>query len=65
MTSQVERLAMELRQIQAEDDAEMSGNKYSKTAEQTWAGASDLLRKGYRRDAERILRLLRRLDSIR
>lgn len=51
----VERVAMELRQIEAEG---ASHHPYGLTAEQTWAPASEVLREGYRRDARRLLRLV-------
>lgn len=58
--TQTERVAMELRQIEAEDAAEASGNTYTLTAGQTWKVASESLRDGYRRDARRLINVMRR-----
>jgi hypothetical protein len=55
----VDRVAMELRQIEAEDVAAMSGNRYDRTAAETWARAAEVLRAGYRSDARRLLRVIR------
>lgn len=58
-SSAVERVAMELRQIESEDAAGCSGNTYTLTAQETWKRAGEVLRAGYRRDARRILRVAR------
>lgn len=55
--SRTERLAMELRQMDCEDAC--YGQPYTLTAEQSWARITDVLRDGYRKDARRILRLVR------
>lgn len=55
----IERIAMELRQIEAEDLAARGGYRYNRTAEETWEPISDLLRAGYRRDARRLLKVMR------
>lgn len=52
----VERVAMELYQIEAE--AASRHEPYPLTAEQSWARISDVLRGGYRRDARRLLELV-------
>ncbi len=56
----VERVAIELRQIDAVRAAAACGVMYPLTAKQTWARAQDVLRDGYRRDARRIVKLVRR-----
>lgn len=58
--SLVDRVAMELRQIEAEDVAAISGNRYARSAAETWERAGEVLRAGYRRDARRLLRIMRR-----
>lgn len=56
--SLVDRVAMELRQIEAEDAAAISGNRHDRTAAETWERAGEPLRAGYRRDARRLVRLM-------
>jgi hypothetical protein len=57
--SVVERVAMELRQIEAEDAAKVAGSRYPYTAAETWDRASEVLRSGYREVARRIVRVVR------
>lgn len=54
----VTRIAMELRQIEAEDVAAMSGNRYDLPAAETWDRASQVLQAGYLRDARRLVRIM-------
>ena len=58
--SKVERLAMELRQIDCEDAAQ-TANALTRDAEANWRAAAEPLRYGYLRDARRLLKLL---DSL-
>lgn len=58
--TQTERVSMELRQMEAEDAATACGNTYTPTAAQTWKVASEFLRDGYRRDARRLINVMRR-----
>jgi len=55
----VERIAMELRQIEAEEAAALAGTRYDRSAEETWERVNDLLRAGYRREARRLLKVMR------
>lgn len=59
-----ERVAMELRQIEAEDAAAVHGSKYPYTAQETWDRAQEVLREGYRRDARRLLRVIRAHERV-
>lgn len=53
-------LAMQLRQWEAEETAELCGHHYPFTAQQTWDRAGDYLHDAYRADARRIIRFLDR-----
>lgn len=53
----VERLAIELRQIEAEDAA--GTRQPACTRQRNWSGASEWLKDEYRRTARRLLRVIR------
>jgi hypothetical protein len=55
---------MELRQIEAEVAASVSGNSYTLTARQTWDRCTEVLREGYRQDARRLLRVIRAHERV-
>jgi hypothetical protein len=55
--SAVERLAMELHQIECEDAC--WGRTYNRTATESWAKITDVLRDGYRKRARRLLQVMR------
>lgn len=58
--SDVERLARQLRQWEAQDTAGAHGYRYPYTTAQTWERCGEKLREAYRTDAARILRFVRR-----
>jgi hypothetical protein len=59
-TNLVDRVAMELRQIEAE---EIAGDRYDLSAAETWERAGEVLRAGYRSDARRLLKVMQRQEA--
>jgi hypothetical protein len=56
----VERVAMELNQIEAEDIANVCGNKYNLTVEETWRRSGIIIKDGYREIAIRLVRVIQK-----